>query len=118
MTQTPVRVHGGRVDHTAIQERPGRWRMACGALPVSEADFERPLCGKPCTGCARALRDAADPAAAALRAHTTSVHRRQQAGHPPLPGSEPRLDAAAHRAQSDLRDRPRGVRQGWGVPEG
>ncbi|MGW0672521.1 hypothetical protein [Streptomyces sp. NPDC002746] len=104
MTQTPVRVHGGRVDHTARQERPGRWRMACATLPVSAADFERPLCGKPCAGCARALRDAADPAATHLRAHTATVHRRQQAGHPPLPDSEPRPNAVALQAQSELRD--------------
>ncbi len=89
-----VRVHGGRVDHTARQERPGRWRMACGTLPVSPHDFERPLCGTPCLACDRALHLAADPAAA-LRAHTATVQRRQAAGQPPLPGSEPRPNAAA-----------------------
>ncbi|MFD4576754.1 hypothetical protein ACFWNK_30860 [Streptomyces sp. NPDC058417] len=104
MTPTPVRVHGGRVDHTAREERPGRWRMLCGALHVSAADFERPLCGTPCTGCARAQDDAADPAAAALRAHTSTVQRRSAAGQMPLPDTEPRLDAAALRAQSELRD--------------
>ncbi|WP_228982163.1 hypothetical protein [Streptomyces sp. DH12] len=85
-----VRVNGGRLDHTARQERPGRWRMACGTLPVSPHDFERSLCGTPCLACERALRLAADPAAAALRSHTASVQRRQAAGQPPLPGSEPR----------------------------
>ncbi|MER5984332.1 hypothetical protein [Streptomyces sp. NPDC001787] len=90
-----VRVHGGRVDHTARQERPGRWRMACGTLPVSPHDFERSLCGTPCLACDRALHLAADPAAAALRAHTATVQRRQAAGQPPLPGSEPRPNAAA-----------------------
>lgn len=94
-TQTRlVRVHGGRLDHTARQERPGRWRMACGTLPVSPPDFERSLCGTPCLACARALRLAADPAAAALRSHTATVQRRQAAGQAPLPGSEPRPGAA------------------------
>ncbi|KOV96516.1 MULTISPECIES: hypothetical protein [unclassified Streptomyces] len=82
----PVRVHGGRVDHTAHEERPGRWRVACGILPVHPRDFERPLSGTPCL--------AADPAAA-LRAHTATMQRRQAAGQPPLPGSEPRLDTGA-----------------------
>jgi len=90
-----VRVHGGRLDHTARQERPGRWRMACGTLPVNPRDFERSLCGTPCLACDRALRLAADPAAAALRAHTATVQRRQAAGQPPLPGSEPRPNPAA-----------------------
>ncbi|MFS0691922.1 hypothetical protein [Streptomyces nitrosporeus] len=100
-----VRVHGGRLDHSARQERPGRWRMACGTLPVSPHDFERSLCGTPCLACDRALRLAADPDAAALRAHTTTVQRRQAAGQPPLPGSEPRpnntpeVPAGAHEEQ-------------------
>ncbi|WP_411099012.1 hypothetical protein [Streptomyces sp. x-45] len=95
-----VRVHGGRLDHTVRQERPGRWRMACGTLPVSQHDFERSLCGTPCLACDRALRLAADPAAAALRAHTATVQRRQAAGQPPLPGSEPRLNAALEAAHA------------------
>jgi hypothetical protein len=61
---------------------------------VSPHDFERPLCGTPCPACARALRLDADPAAAALRAHTATVQRRQAAGQPPLPGSQPRLNTA------------------------
>ncbi|MCX5278106.1 hypothetical protein [Streptomyces virginiae] len=90
-----VRVYGGRLDHTARQERPGRWRMACGTLPVSPHDFERSLCGTACLACDRALRLAADPAAAALRAHAVTVQRRQAAGQAPLPGSEPCLDTSA-----------------------
>ncbi|MFF7098523.1 hypothetical protein ACFY9A_40115 [Streptomyces rubradiris] len=95
-----VRVHGGRVDHTARQERPGRWSMACGALPVRPEDFERSLCGTLCLACDRALRLAADPAGAALRAHTATVQRRAAAGQPPLPGSEPRLNTAADSAHT------------------
>ncbi|MFI2790591.1 hypothetical protein [Kitasatospora sp. NPDC018614] len=94
-TQTrPVRVHGGRLDHTAREERPGRWRTACGGH-VHPEDFERALSGTPCRACRRALGLAADPAAAALRAHTATVQRRETAGQPPLPDSEPRLDPAS-----------------------
>ncbi|MFJ4741043.1 hypothetical protein [Streptomyces sp. NPDC088775] len=101
-----VRVHGGRLDHTARQERPGRWRMACGTLPVNSHDFERSLCGTPCLACDRALRLAADPAAAALRAHSATVQRRQAAGQPPLPGSEPRPNNTAEATAGAYEEQP------------
>ncbi|MFD4576747.1 hypothetical protein ACFWNK_30825 [Streptomyces sp. NPDC058417] len=89
-----VRVHGGRVDHTAREQRPGRWRTVCGSLPVDPRDFERARCGTPCRACARALRRAADPGAAAARAHAAAVRRREAAGQAPLPESTPRPTAA------------------------
>jgi hypothetical protein len=84
-----VRVHGGRVDHHTRQTQPGRWQTACQALPVRADDFERLLCGTPCTSCAQALAEEADPAAAAVRAHEAALQRRQAAGQPPLPASAP-----------------------------
>ncbi|WP_331759321.1 hypothetical protein [Streptomyces anulatus] len=103
-TMRPVRVHGGRADHTAREERPGRWRMLCGALPVHPDDFTRTLCGIPCTGCARALADTADPAGAALRSHSSAVQRREDTGQPPLPRSEPRPPGVPGPAQRELTD--------------
>ncbi|MFD3798404.1 DUF6283 family protein [Streptomyces californicus] len=95
MTPASVRIMGGRVDHFARQERPDRWRTLCAALPVAKADFERPLCGTPCTGCARALADAVDPAAA-LCSHDAAERYRLKAGQPPLPGSDRHLADTAH----------------------
>ncbi|MCZ0984228.1 hypothetical protein O1L60_46580 [Streptomyces diastatochromogenes] len=94
-----VRVHGGRLDHTVRQERPGRWRMACGTLPVSQHDFERSLCGTP-----------AWPATARCASPPTrppppcGPHRDRAAppgrGPAAAPGSEPRLNAALEAAHA------------------
>ncbi|MGW2986433.1 DUF6283 family protein [Streptomyces goshikiensis] len=96
----PVRVHGGRVDHHARERRPGRWQILCGFLPVHPVhpdDFDRPLCGTPCTACARAQAKAADPAGAALRSHRAAVQHRESTGRPSLPGSDPRPGPTAER---------------------
>ncbi len=84
-----VRVHGGRRDHAAREELPGRWGMACGALPVFAEDLDRPLCGTPCSSCVRMRAQEAAPYAAAVRAHEVAVQRREAAGQPPLPNTRP-----------------------------
>ncbi|CAL9665398.1 DUF6283 family protein [Streptomyces sp. Tu 3180] len=104
-----VRVHGGRVDHHARQERPGRWRTACQARPVRADDSTRPLCGTPCACCARVLAEEAAPAAAAARAHPRALQRQEAAEKPSLPDGTPLLAGTAPAAQPSSADLPAGA---------
>lgn len=88
-----ARVHGGRVDHTVRPRKGDWWEMACGRLPVDRLDLDRPLCGRPCPGCAQRWTPrpcASCPGTATAprkpltrsapdRRHSEQVHRRHPA---------------------------------------